>query len=73
MPDKSAASVIANVSVPVPIGVVGLHLFGIPLSEWAYIAAIVSAIFAVGSYAVKMWRDFHIGKAAQAKLEDADD
>ena len=65
MPDKNAASTIAHLSIPVPVGVVGIHLCGIPLSDWAYIAAIVSAVFCVASYSVKMWRDWHIGRAAQ--------
>jgi len=65
MPDKNAVSQAAHVTAVVPVGVTGMHMFGIPLSEWAYIAAIVSGIFCVFAYSVKMWRDFHIGMAAR--------
>jgi hypothetical protein len=40
-----------------------------PLSDLAYIVAIVSGLFAVASYIVKIWRDIRIGKAAQNRNE----
>lgn len=64
MPDKNAISTAAHVSTVVPVGVTTLTIMGIPLNEWAYIAAIISALFAVASYSVKIWRDWRIGKAA---------
>jgi len=68
MPDRTITTA-ANVSASVPVGVTGMHLLGIPLSDLAYLVAIISGLFAVGSYCVKMWRDIQIGKAAQEKRE----
>ena len=65
MPQKNAISAAAHTATAVPVGVTTLTILGIPLNEWAYIAAIVSALFAVVSYSVKMWRDWQIGKAAK--------
>lgn len=68
MPDRTITTA-ANISASVPVGVTGMHLLGMPLSDLAYIVAIVSGLFAVASYIVKIWRDIRIGKAAQNRNE----
>lgn len=67
MPEKNAISTIAHTTASVPVGVAGMFVLGIQISDWAIIGAVASALFAVLSYCVRMWRDIQIGKAAKGQ------